>query len=118
MVNEIAHNLRNNQNCSFGILCIEIPRAFCDLNRNIQKAIPEILNRDFWEKIYSQAQEEIFQILQMTDFVFHLHSMNNFDSIENSCLNHEISEKWFENHLNCVYSGRPRHCTILTENEN
>ena len=42
----------------------------------------------------------------------------NFDSIENSCLNPEISEKWFENHLNCVYSGRPRHCTILTENEN
>lgn len=99
-------------------MCIEIPRAFCDLNRNLQKAIPEILNRDFWEKIYSQAQEEIFQILQMTDFVFHLHSMNNFDSIENSCLNPEISEKWFENHLNRVYSGRPRHCTILTENEN
>lgn len=118
VAHQIIHYLEKNTDFSFGVLFVEIPRAFCDLNRNIENAIPIILQRDYWEKIYLQVKNEISEILSISDFVFHLHSMNNFDSIENSTLNPNISEKWFENHLNHVYSGRPRHCTLLTENEN
>ena len=99
------------------MLFVEIPRAFCDLNRNIENAIPIILQRDYWEKIYLQVKNEISEILSISDFVFHLHSMNNFDSIEHSQLTPSVSEDWFTHHLNTIYSGRPRHCTILTENE-
>lgn len=117
VAHQIIHYLEKNTDFSFGVLFVEIPRAFCDLNRNIENAIPIILQRDYWEKIYLQVKNEISEILSISDFVFHLHSMNNFDSIEHSQLTPSVSEDWFTHHLNTIYSGRPRHCTILTENE-
>lgn len=116
---EIANTLTKilkNSEFSFAVLAVEIPRGFCDLNRPLERVFPPILDKNFWSKIYQNATEEIEKILSISDFVFHLHSMNNFDSVEQTTFDENISEAKILHHLEKVYTGRKRECAILTEN--
>lgn len=102
---------------SIGILTVDIPRGFCDLNRVPNVATPEVLEDDFWKKIYTEADIEVMEILKQTEFVFQFHSMNSFNPIEKSVFDDTISEDFIRNHIEKVYSGSKRNCTLLTETD-
>lgn len=99
------------------VLNVEIPRWFCDLNRPLEIAIPEVFRDKTWENIYKKAEKEVEEIIKKSNFIFHFHSMNGFNPIEKSVFNENISENFIKNHIEKIYSGSKRECTILTENE-
>ena len=101
---------------SIWILKVEIPRGFCDLNRPLELAIPEVFRDKSWDEIYLKAEKEIENVIQKSDFIFHFHSMNGFNPIEKSIFNENANSDFFKNHIEKVYSGSKRECTILTEN--
>lgn len=119
-VNEVIDEMKpylQKSNFSIGILKVEIPRGFCDLNRPLSRAIPEIFRDNSWEQLYTETSKKINIYLQNTDFVFHFHSMNGFSPVAPSNFDENVSEKSLENHIENIYSGKKRECTILTKTE-
>lgn len=89
---------------SFAFLFVDIPRAFCDLNRPIELATPKILKHIFWENIYKQATQEIEKIFAQSDFIFQFHSMNSFNPIFKKSFDEAISENNLESIYKQMYS--------------
>ena len=48
---------------SIWILKVEIPRGFCDLNRPLELAIPEVFRDKSWDEIYLKAEKEIENVI-------------------------------------------------------
>lgn len=120
-VNEVINFMEKyflDSEFSIWVLNVKIPRWFCDLNRPLEIAIPEVFRDKSWEDIYKKAEKEIEEVVEKSDFVFHFHSMNWFNPIEKSVFDENISEDFIKNHIEKIYSGSKRECTILTENEN
>lgn len=104
-----------NSDFSIWILKVEIPRGYCDLNRPLDIAVPKVLQHSFWNNIYKEADEEVRKILKKANFVFQFHSMNSFNPIEKSVFDENVSQDFIQNHIEKVYSGSKRECTLLTE---
>lgn len=108
----------NEKNFKIWVLRVEIPRGFCDLNRPLERAIPNTFRDKYWEDLYEKTQKEVFEILEKADFVFQFHSMNSFNPIEKAGIDEEISENFLTHHLEKIYCWEKRVCTLLTEDEN
>lgn len=118
IISKMEKYFSEEKNFKIWVLRVEIPRWFCDLNRPLYRAIPNAFRDKFWEDLYEETQKEVFEILEKADFVFQFHSMNSFNPIEKAGIDEEISENFLKHHLEKIYSGTKRECTILTEDEN
>lgn len=96
----------------------EVPRAFCDLNRIPERAIPDIVKRELWESINNNAMQEIENLLLQSHYGLHIHTMNSRNNTQNWCLTRNISENDVKNFLQCAYSGCQRNDNILTQHVN
>lgn len=103
---------------NIAILVADVPRAFCDMNRPIEKAIPEIIRSDFLENIYHTTINETEKIFKKSEYVFQLHSMNSFDMVGEWNFENILRENRVSEFLETAYSGKNRECTLLTENDN
>jgi hypothetical protein len=102
---------------SIGLLDVRVPRAFCDMNRPRDRAISPILSREKWLPIYDSIESYIDTLLPRVDFVFQLHSMNNFDPILPWRITENLNNESFDYYLEHVYAGRRRECTLLTQTD-
>jgi len=87
-----------------GILTVDVPRAFCDLNRPRELATPESIASPFWDDVYTQAMGEIEEVLARSQSVLQLHSMNNFDPIRRTSWDDISSDQDILDHLENTYS--------------
>ncbi len=96
----------------------EVPRAFCDLNRIPERAIPSIVKREFWNDINNNAMQEIENLLSQAHYWLHVHTMNSRDNVIGWNFSCEVSESDVRNFLNNGYSGAQRNDNILTQHAN
>lgn len=96
----------------------EVPRAFCDLNRIPERAIPEMVKRELWYDINYHAMQEIEMHLSQAKYGLHIHTMNSRNNTLNWNLHQNISENDIKNFLHCGYSWLSRNDNILTQHAN
>ncbi len=96
----------------------EVPRAFCDLNRIPERAIPEMVKRELWHDINYHAMQEIEMLLSQAKYGLHIHTMNSRNNTLNWNLHQNISENDIKNFLHCGYSWLSRNDNILTQHTN
>ena len=99
---------------SIAILVVDIPRAICDMNRSFDRAIPPILDRTKWQSIYDDAASEISAVMNRSKFCLQLHSMCSFDPIISFRFDASVSPDDMWEFLSGGYSGKRRHCNLLT----
>lgn len=96
----------------------EVPRAFCDLNRIPEIAIPEMVKREFWYEINYNVMQEIETYLSQAKYGLHIHTMNSRNNTINWNLHQNISENDIRNFLDFGYSWSLRNDNILTKHVN
>lgn len=96
----------------------EVPRAFCDLNRIPQRAIPTVVKRELWEDLNNSAMQEIERLISNTRYGLHLHTMNSKNNTISWNFSPDISENDVKYFLERWYSGCDRNDNILTQHVN
>lgn len=96
----------------------EVPRAFCDLNRIPQRAIPSSVKRELWEDLNNSAMEEIETLLSNANYGLHIHTMNSKNNTISWNFSPDISENDIRSFLANWYSWGERHDNILTQHVN
>lgn len=96
----------------------EVPRAFCDLNRIPQRAIPTVVQRELWEDLNNTAMLEIENLISNAHYGLHLHTMNSKDNTISWNFSPDISENDVKYFLERGYSGVDRNDNILTQHVN
>lgn len=96
----------------------EVPRAFCDLNRIPQRAIPTVVQRELWEDLNNTAMLEIENLISNAHYGLHLHTMNSKDNTISWNFSPDISENDVKHFLERWYSGVDRNDNILTQHVN
>lgn len=96
----------------------EVPRAFCDLNRIPQRAIPTVVQRELWEELNNTAMQEIENLISNAHYGLHLHTMNSKDNTISWNFSPDISENDVKYFLERWYSGVDRNDNILTQHVN
>ncbi len=96
----------------------KVPRAFCDLNRVPERAIPAMIQRELWKDLNHNSINHIEQLISNSKYWLHLHTMNSRNNTLDWHFWPDILQSDMENFLAKWYSGFQRYDNILTHHAN
>lgn len=95
-----------------------VPRAFCDLNRIPEVAIPKCAKKELWQDLNDCWISNIENLILNSKAWLHLHTMNSRNNTINWHFWPDVSEIDLRNFLNNWYSWSERKDNILTHRVN
>ena len=96
------------------ILEVPLPRAWCDLNRPWDRAVPSILEPEFFRDHYDREIARGYEFHRCASRTLQLHTMCGRSPIKSWSLTPETTEHELREFLETVYNGDDRHIDILT----
>ncbi len=93
---------------------VEIPRAFCDLNRPWERSVPPALAAEVYKERYTVQIEGDRRTHLVSKKSIHIHTMCGYSPIYTWNFTPETTEHELEKFLTTCYSGRERHIDLLT----
>ncbi len=96
------------------ILEVPLPRAWCDLNRPWDRAVPSILGPKLFREHYDREIARGYEFHRRASRTLQLHTMCGRSPIKSWSLTPETTETELREFLETVYNGDNRHIDILT----
>jgi hypothetical protein len=116
---EIAYATRDElllctPNLSIQIIAVPIPRAFCDLNRPWERAVPLAFDSDTYQSRYIAQVKSDREAHMRAKRAIHIHTMCGWSPVGNWIFTPETTESELRVFLESQYSGNARNIDILT----
>jgi hypothetical protein len=116
IASKIFENIKkNHKDIKICVILWLIPRAFCDLNRNFERACPEIVKSEIWQWLNDETMDEIENIINLSKYWLHLHTMNSKNNVINWNFCPHKTNKDLVHFLNNWYTWSIRNDNILTD---
>jgi hypothetical protein len=93
---------------------VNIPRAWCDLNRPLEKAVPSALRFETYQGSYQLQLEADYALHERAKRAVHIHTMCGRSPVMQWAFTENTTEADMKEFLDACYSGDDRHIDLLT----
>lgn len=93
---------------------VSIPRAWCDLNRPWERAVPSALRSEPYQELYQSQLRADYALHKRAKRAVHIHTMCGRSPVMPWAFTENTTEADLERFLDTCYSGDDRHIDLLT----